>query len=151
MTFVSGQPAFPDELNALAALTEWGDYNPVLTHLTQGNGIIEAHYQEFGGLIHCYFSFKFGSSGSAVGTDPEFSPPVPIHSIYPQFFQLAQAALIDASAGPVINRGGLDVVDSTTVRIIQFSGNAPASITSTSPWTWAVNDVMAVEYWYRPA
>lgn len=134
--------AITDEAFALSG--PWTTWAPTLTNLTLGSGgTLTARYRRLGkGDFALRFKFIFGA-GSAVGTDPQFTLPsgILLSSAYAAADLVGVASLTDS--GTAVRRGGVDLLGSGTLRLVQFSSEVVTSITSTSPWTWTTSDVLA--------
>jgi len=135
-------PGYPDVV--------WTDWSPTLTNLTLGNGSVLAKYQRIGRVIFYRFQFTYGSSGSAVGTNPQFSLPVAAAAGNGDTDVFGDCNYKDT--GTANYRGQAWFVSATTARIVYFpAGGAAANVTATAPHTWASTDVIYVTGFYEAA
>ncbi len=127
-----------DELTAISAA--WTTWVPTLTNLTLGNGTVSGKYRRVGETGDLRFTFVLGST-SAVGTNPQFSLPFTLNSALSSsgLFLIGPATLVQS--GVARRMGAIQADTATTVSFIQINATpAVASITATSPWTWATGD-----------
>lgn len=126
----------------------WTTWTPTYTNLTIGSGTTNARYKVLGNAstgktVLIYWDFTFGS-GSAVGTAPAFTIPINARTspAYTTQFPMSGSCL---DAG--ITRRQLSVGFTSPNSIFLEFWNAtpaPASITSTAPFTWGTGDQMAI-------
>ena len=150
-TFTAGQPVFGADLQKLAdigaALTgAWTSYTPTLANLTVGSGTMAAAYRRLGNTLDVRFRFVYGV-GSAVGSNPTVSLPAGMAFVAGAYgdsvFQVGHIMLTDATTA---NRSGFITANTTSSVFNLWSmdvNGALVSITSTVPWTWTTNDVIA--------
>jgi len=134
---------------------KWKDWTPQYTNLTIGSGAVFAKYIQIGKTIHFKFSFVYGS-GSAVGSDPTFTLPVPCHQ---------DERTVDGynfiGVGNLLDTGisnGNAIIGLTSDGKVHFSALAasgtyvtPAPVTATLPFTWGAGDRMFVHGTYEAA
>lgn len=60
---------------------QWQEWTPTFANLTVGDGSVEAWYRLNNGALDFHLLFQLGAS-SAVGTDPTFMLPYPLHASY---------------------------------------------------------------------
>jgi hypothetical protein len=124
----------------------WVSVTPTFTNLTLGNGTTAAKWSRVNSTIFYVGYVRLGST-SSVSTDPQVSVPFnlfarPTTAAIPY----GLASLLDDSAGLGFN-GRLVQAGSTTQLLFlatEISGTRviDQTITSTVPFTWAVNDVL---------
>lgn len=129
----------------LATLTgAWGTWSPSYTNLTIGaGGVVVARRRIIGKTCDWRWKFKLGS-GSAVGTDPKITLPFTPHSSYVAGEdELGRGTLYNSG---LTNRGAVARLDSgSTVIIVGWSSTGDhATISSTAPWTWGIDDVISL-------
>ncbi len=127
-------------------------WTPSFGGVTVGNATYTARYTQIGKLVYGYLDFKFGST-TTQGTGFYFSEPVTQKASITNYGATAQ--FYDASANTRY-----------LAQVLQgdFDGNfyiAPATssgsyvtftdTTSTVPFTWAVNDIVSVQFTYEAA
>jgi hypothetical protein len=128
----------------------WTSFTPTWTNLTIGNGTNNFKYKQIGKTVFVKGTFTFGST-STMSTGPTFTLPVTASGTTPNINGIL--SLGDNSAAN--SYGGYTRPGSTTtidVRYHNVSGtliSITGSITSTAPFTWAVNDVIQVYFYYE--
>lgn len=132
----------------------WESWTPTLTNITQGSGTVTARFVRVGRFIEFYFRFVFGS-GSAVGTDPQFTLPAAPSSIYDQagVDTLGVATIRDSGSATF---GGVCLWLSGSTAIFRYwnaAGTALTAlqITASAPMTWATSDVLLATGRYQAA
>lgn len=136
----------------LGGIAGWQPWVPVLTNLTLGTGTQDARYRQVGKTVDYYWRFVFGG-GSAVGTDPLFTPPVAPAGHYPvsgEAFFPGTLRLVDTGSGA--RQGDITLSAGPNLRLVFWTA-APAlsQITATAPWTWGVGDFMTAYGTYEAA
>lgn len=154
----SGQMCFTQDLDILWVHDGTGwvvisepdrSYTPSVTNITVGqNGTITGRMHRCDGWCDFEAVFTFGSGGvpaSAMGTNPTISLP------YEAAAHRGNQFYVDiADAAPAFYAGMTDLLVASDTTVGLFAANAAstitvrASITSTSPMTWAAGDVLAV-------
>jgi hypothetical protein len=127
----------------VALSAAWSTWSPTLTNLTLGNGVVTARYRRIGKTLDYRFKFKLGST-SAVGTSPKFTLPATPHSslVFTEDV-FGMAHLLDSTTAE--RAGEARLTSGSTIEIMRYdtSNAVLATITATSPWTWATNDVLS--------
>lgn len=140
--------------NDLVAInSDWQSWSPTLTNLTLGSGgTVIAYYREVGKSVDFYFDFTFGT-GSAVGTDPSFSLPVPVSGMYPVGNSSSFpgfSVLLDASVN--WKQAMMQLTSTTVVKFFYWNSVGSAQqITATVPHTWNAGDKFIASGTYRRA
>jgi hypothetical protein len=128
----------------VTAASAWTAFTPTLTNATVGNGTLDCAYVQIGKLVVARYRFTLGST-STVGTNPLFTVPVTALSGLSGAYV---AWLRDTSATTnyqaMVSWNGAFL---TPYRLIE----AQTSVTATTPFTWAVNDIMAFLVYYEAA
>jgi hypothetical protein len=125
----------------------WAPWTPTLTNITLGAGTVVAEYTRVGGTVFYMFKFTFGA-GSAMGTEPEFSPPVAVDTN--TFIPIGYVYILDADGADW--PGGMARINGTAIRLRYLNGNSnDAAITATVPMTWASGDMLICSGFYRVA
>ena len=140
------------ELNALHNQTgAWTSYTVTPTNLTIGSGTLTGRYIKIGklviGRVRCVLAADSSISGAV-----EFSKPVTsVSASFPTV--IGECVLLDS--GTVEEMGRL--LDSSTTKFKVQALTTPgtyvgvAELSATSPWTWAVNDVIDCKFIYEAA
>lgn len=132
-------------------LGAWDTYTPVDTNVTIGNGTQVARFVRLGRTIHFLWSLTFGTTtsfgaGVSIGIPVAAATPGAwICGVY-----ILDSGTQDYSAGARINAGGSIAritLGITTGTAITGGGG----VTSTIPFTWAVNDILQVSGTYEAA
>lgn len=138
--------------------SDWISYVPTLTGFVLGTGgTNQCSYRYEQGSIRVRFLFKFGTSGQTFPTDPKFTLPVTAAAQSHTFEELFGSVSMHDNSGATIPRKGIVYLNATSVTqvIMYLYGTAttgiPANISTTSPWTWAQNDLFRGEFTYIPA
>lgn len=126
------------ELNGTASA--WTAYTPTVSNITVGNGVLVGAYKQRGKSVEFRIAFTLGST-SAVGTDPNFSPPVTSVATT----QVAACVLSDASANTY----------AAAAYILAGTGVVPKSatggISASLPFVWTTNDQIQITGVYEAA
>ena len=136
----TGNVVLPDTttIGGGTTLGAWTAYTPTLGGWTQGNGTVEGRYMKIGKTVHFRAIFTFGSTSAAAANDVTFTLP----STRYENTQGINANGFFRDSTPGVNyMGNVLAISSTVVRvgIIGASGVYTAPSTTT-PFTWAVND-----------
>lgn len=138
--------------NLGTALTDaWTAWTPTLTNLTLGSGSLLARYRRIGKSVDYIFNFTFGS-GSAVGTNPQFTLPVaPNGTTYPDTFWFPALAYV-LDSGTTERPAGL-TRNGGSALFFRYWDATPklTTITATAPWTWATGDRLIAQGSYEAA
>jgi hypothetical protein len=130
----------------------WQSWTPTYTNFTIGNGATQyAKYIQIGKTVHFRLQFNLGSTSSVSGIIG-FSLPVTANSDLADAndFPLCAGQLSDATG----NRWNPSVAFGTTTRLDIYYWNSSSNITNTSstaPFTWATNDLIAISGTYEAA
>lgn len=138
-------------------LPVWQSWSPTLTNLTLGSGTLTARYFNQGGLVMFSFTFTLGA-GSAIGTEPQFSPPVtPVNWGYNPVSPsgVIHTGMVSMENNGVENYQGVSLVSATNSNIRMFvysqggTYGAVTPVTASVPFTWATGDTLQARGWYR--
>lgn len=156
-TITGGTEAAASDVAILAAIATAqtaasSTWTPTWTNLTVGSGSVEYHYRQVGKWVDIYLRFRYGA-GSAVGTSPQFTLPAALASYYGTTDDALPLHCEIRDAATTSRVGRLTRGSTTSIAVISYwnSTPAPASITSTAPWTWTTNDEIAVWGTYEAA
>lgn len=121
----------------------------VSSGLTVGNGFWSGEYEQRGAWVEGWFVFTFGSTSAVTGVII-ITLPIQIASTYPTLANIGTASLADSSAGPSTGRVPGDVAVNATASLGTLQIHAgTGTVNATIPFTWAVNDLLAVSLRYR--
>lgn len=130
----------------------WTSYTPTFSAFTTGNGIVDFAYSQIGKTVVVQGYVQLGST-SSVGTDFKISFPVTPKTYGTTTQNLGTVLMLDA--GTSLYNGTIRYFDTSDfrVQIIAVSGSniITASITSTSPFTWATGDQITCTLIYEAA
>ncbi len=134
----------------------WADWTPVYTNLTLGNGVVVARYwQHANKTIALHYSLTFGTTTTVDGTSVTVSLPVNAHSSYilDRGNVAGDSYMIDDDAGSAFGVVRLKTVSTMepVMHWVVATYSQPASISSTIPHTWAVDDVLYMSAFYEAA
>lgn len=121
---------------------------PVITAL--GNGTIVARYTRDGNRVKGYIKFTVGSTTTfAAGTFTFTLPVTPAQSTNEV---AGNAYLLDSSVGSNSRTAAVCVFSGSTVFVVAAGAVGTAtSVTNVYPWTWAVGDIMSINFDYEVA
>lgn len=130
-------------------------WNPTYTNLTIGSGgeVVTAWAPQTDGLIWARFQFVLGA-GSAVGTQPRISLPVPAASTYLNATSIIGSCMM---VGPSGVRYPGTVSWGTNNNMVPAAINTAgtyatfALLSATVPFTWATGHALECEVSYEPA
>ncbi len=131
-------------------------YTPTMTNFTLGNGTISSSYCRVNNFVHYFGKVTFGSTSVVGGGGQSLSVPINIDSTQTSFYNvIGSASYYDISAG-VGYPGVVNCVGSATTVYLQQQNSAGTyltaqAVTSTIPFTWAVNDTMNWNVFYKAA
>jgi hypothetical protein len=121
----------------------WTSYAPTVGNMTVGNATVTAGYLEAGKKVEFWIKLVFGST-SVMTASPTFTLPVnaPVRTV------VARVLMFDTSAasGSAYKFGS--GTNSTTSSLL-IRDDASASISSTSPFTWATGDEIIISATYE--
>jgi hypothetical protein len=112
----------------------WASYTPTLTGFTLGNGTMTTRWTSDGKTAHVAFQIAFGSTSTWTST---FGLSLPTAARDLLIAHVGHGFALDSSASV---RRGLAIELATTTTINLFEVTAGASVSNTSPWTWANGD-----------
>jgi hypothetical protein len=143
-----------DDLNVIG--NAWTPYTPTLSNLTLGNGTISGRYMGAGKFTTFSVSLTFGSTTSITGSNSTMTLPVTAKA---GNWISTDCAGYDTSANQwyplAIVTAGASGGASTTAFLIKLwpttAGNNIATITSSTPFTWATGDIITVTATYEAA
>lgn len=132
-----------------AASGAWTNWTPTYSNITVGNGTVIARYLQLAKTVFFEFQLTLGST-SSIGTGPTFNLPVTpkqnVNSPCP-------AQLVDA--GTLVYYGAGEFGSTTSMYINRQRADdstlKSADITSTVPFTWGTNDIIALRGFYEVA
>jgi hypothetical protein len=124
----------------------WTAWTPSLVSMVQGNGTLAARYSIIGKTVNFNFKFTLGTT-STVGTSPRFTLPTTPLTINNWNFNVR---FEDASTGAV-NMASINALIGFPNSAILSTGNSGniGQVTASSPFTWAVNDIIQVSGSYE--
>ena len=138
------------ELNLLhGKLGAWTSFVPSWTNLTVGTGGSASNtgsYCQIGKVVNFRVNVVLGSSGSSVGTAPQFTLPVTI--VAGTYAPIGQCAYV--TAGTIVWLGFVDgyaALRTTTIVTYPTLGN----VTATQPFTWAAGCSISIYGTYEAA
>jgi hypothetical protein len=127
-------------------------WTPAFGGVTIGNATYTARYTQIGKLVYGYLDFKFGSTTSQ-GTGFYFSEPVAQKSSINNYGATAQ--MYDSSANTrylaQVLQGDFDGYFYIAPSPSSGSYVTFTDTTSSVPFTWAVNDIVSVQFTYEAA
>ncbi len=142
-------------LEGIIQAGNWRDWTPSFVNITVGNGTVVARYVRMNGLVSVRFQFTLGST-SSIGSSPTISLPVVASSVGDTVAlnTLGNAEFSDNS--PSATRHGHVRLQSTTTwrpatYVVVSSRIGEASLGTTEPFTWAVNDHFYCSFTYEGA
>lgn len=129
----------------------WQTWTPTVSALTVGNGTLVARYSQIGKVINFKLRFTFGST-SSISNSPTFS--LPIASVASSSgIALGTALIIDSGTTYPTPACAVVADSNVVVRAIRVNATYIEAIdmSSTIPWTWAINDIIDVAGTYEAA
>jgi hypothetical protein len=133
---------------------QWGgtytSYTPTLQSITIGNGTVVGSYLQIGKFVHGVITLTLGST-SSVATFPRFS--FPVAAATQSVAQIGFATFTDA--GTQNYWGTVNWEDANTLQVyVQDTSGAYSQrgfVGATTPFTWATNDIMLLNFYYKAA
>lgn len=128
----------------------WIAYTPTITGFTIGNGTATGSYIQIGKLLAFKAAFQFGSTSAAAADFCTFSLPVTPTLAFnmPGVFS---AGLIDWNPGQYYSATAM-ALQTNVVRVgISGANGLYTAFSTTSPFTWAVSDVIQIYGTYEAA
>ena len=135
------------ELANLADGTTWETWTPASrTGLTVGNGTETARYVRVGRLVAISYLFTFGST-SAITGDVNINLPFNNARTHPFACLLTDSGTLDYWGACLVANNNL------AIRACNSAGTylSQAALSSTIPFTWGTNDVIAIAGVYETA
>ena len=150
--FLAGQILTADLLNAAVPQEAWTSFTPTWTNLTVGNGTLDCNYVQIGKLVTANYRLLFGSTTAITGAPVSTLPVTGATTLVRG--QGAVAQYRDDSA--TTSYPGLVLTSGTTIlswfKLNVAGANDQASaLSSTTPFTWTVNDVLGCQITYEAA
>jgi hypothetical protein len=145
--FTAGQVLTAAQMNGIG---EYVAYTPTWTNLTVGNGTVAFRYGRVQDFVHVHGRLTFGSTTSVSGAIAFGLPVAAINQDDGTI--LGDLRLDDASPGAlylgVIFKSG---TSNGGINSLSVSGSVitGASTSATDPFTWAVNDIIRVNFIYE--
>ncbi len=127
------------------SMTTWS--SPIAGGITVGDGATVATYCELGPLMYAQFRFTFGSTSAVTGGVtidlPEDSTlahlPTSMCMLWDNSATTRYPGIIHGSSATTLAVQSINAASTSAVG---------AALSSTVPFTWAVNDVIAFNIWY---
>ena len=131
-------------------------YTPTMTNFTLGNGTVSSSYCRVNNFVHYFGKVTLGSTSVVLGGGQALSVPINIDSTQTSFYNVIGSASyydISAVAG---SPGVVNCVGSATTVYLQQQNSASTYLTAQAvvnniPFTWAVNDTMNWNVFYKAA
>jgi hypothetical protein len=154
-TVVDGDDIIDDWGNAVAAAvtelqtgyplayTVWS--SPVAGGLTTTSGTLNCRYAELGPVTLCQFHFVFGAS-SAVTGDITLNLPVAAALKF-----AGTGTLLDSGTnryGAIVEYSSVSIAVLRPLNVAATYATFGTAMSSTVPFTWAVNDEIIASFWY---
>jgi hypothetical protein len=154
LTVNSGATA-PEWAAAGGSAATWTTWTPSWTNVTIGNGTVTARYIQIDKVVFFTLKLLFGSTTS-VSARPEFTLPVNASSTDAMETANIFAQATDAGFGNFFITAFPNVSDVTKIGLIPWKATGTyvlydTNISSTVPFTWAVNDIIWVSGNYEVA
>ena len=132
----------------------WQDFTPSFSGLTVGNGTVVARYQQIGKTVRGYVSVTFGST-SAIGSGPLINVPVAGSASIVDRLQVGFTTMADTGTATYVGVTSFRTGSPQTLTfgLIGSAGSYTnaGGPTSTTPFTWTTNDVIAMTFEYEAA
>jgi hypothetical protein len=141
---LAGERAKASDLVALESVA-WTSFTPTWTNLTVGAGVGTYSYCKVGRLVVASYEFVLGA-GSAVGTGPYVTLPVPASSN-----QLIAAVSEYRDSAPAGVYWGVALQSGSVMLMCRMSAEARTAVTASSPFTWATGDSLRFTITYQSA
>lgn len=131
----------------------WASWSPSYNGITVGNGTVVAKYIQLGKTVHAYFQLTLGST-SAISTSTQISLPVTATSnITTVRMPIGRVIAHDDTGNQY--PGVVRLETTTTVRFLCDNAastySSIAGYSSTIPFTWTTNDMIAASFTYEAA
>ena len=131
-------------------------YTPTMSNFTLGNGTVSSSYCRVNNYVHYFGKVTLGSTSVVLGGGQALSVPINIDSTQTSFYNvIGSASYYDISVAWGYP-GVVNCVGSATTVYLQQQNSAGTyltafAVTSTVPFTWAVNDTMNWNVFYKAA
>ena len=132
-------------------------YTPTWINLTVGNGTQNFKYARVNNLVHVNGYLIWGSTTSITGAFVNLTIPVLSSAVYSSvsWVPFGEALFFDTSGNSIYQAEGVSVTSNSVARLrmVVTSGTnvLNSNITSTTPFTWATGDQMAINFTYEAA
>lgn len=142
---LDGTDSIGDLGDALAAKfttpTAWTTYTPATTGMALGNASVSASYTQIGKTVHVQVFIKFGST-TTLGTDPNIGLPIAARDME---LTTGTAIYVDVSANSAKYMGAW------RYGYLTREGGPWGQAGASSPFIWAVNDIILLSLTYEAA
>lgn len=152
----SGSTSWSTDLETRVAALEaygftWTSYTPTISGGTSavGNGTLDFIYTTVNDIVNLYGKFTLGST-SVVGTTLSFSLPIIADSKMVSMI-VGNAHLNDATGADYVSLAIIETTSAVRVRSTKTGASSNEIDTGLSPFTWAVNDFIALNFQYKAA
>jgi UDP-3-O-[3-hydroxymyristoyl] glucosamine N-acyltransferase len=128
-------------------------YTPTLTNVTVGDGVVTGSYCLVNGFVHYYGSFTMGSTSAVTGS-PSVLLPINLNSDMDVRANFGVAQYFDNSTSTTYigqTRRNTASYLILTVSLTNSTYEKSSNMSATAPFTWAVDDVMTWNLYYRAA
>jgi hypothetical protein len=137
-----------DFINGFGAFTS---YTPTLAGFTPGNGVATGAYLQVQKLVIFRASFTFGTTSAAAAALPTLTLPVTSTALFGQATMPGSAVFRDDSAAAIYTAFVRHATTTTVALAVVGTNGLNSAPSTTSPFTWAVNDVITVHGVYEAA
>lgn len=130
----------------------WVAFTPTFSGSVVGSGgTLTGRYLQLQKTVKYRINLVLGSTGLSIGSNMFFGFPVATASSYALGDPMGRAFMVDTSVGSGSRLlGELCWVSTAQGFLITAKDTAP-TVTATSPWTWAVGDVVSIAGEYEAA
>ena len=131
-------------------------YTPTLSGITIGNGTIDAEYCRVNNFVHVIGRIVLGSTSSVTGTSYLTLPVNCDATQSPDTCSLGDMYFVDTSAGTTYPSDGVtsgSLAGRAYISALTASGTylQRSNISATVPFTWAVDDSISFNFYYKAA
>ncbi len=151
---VPGMSIYPSNLDAgeSSSTWTWQSWTPTLTNLSGGT-LTFAKYIQVGKTVH--FRFRYVLGGAGVGTTPTITLPVAASSDYDTSGSDTSTMQVTGQLNDVTGGRWIPVLGftSSTVVAVFYINSSPtwATVSATTPFTWASGDIIEIYGTYEAA